>query len=84
MEIKPDLKNMLVWRHATGSKNFLMLIPEIFFCLQIFYPSYAYPGERSKLFALSFYSLFSVFDFSYPLSSAQVSLDCAILGRQTN
>ena len=42
---------------------------------------------ESKVNNFSSASLFSCsccFDFSYPLSPAQVSVDCAILGRQIN
>ena len=40
----------------------------------------AYPVDQSKLLVLSSASMFNCsycFDFSYPLSSLQVSLDCA-------
>ena len=67
---------------------FLMVIPEKkIFLSQIYCTSYAYAGEQSKLLVLcsaSFFSYSCCFDFSYPLSSAQVSLDCATLGRQMN
>ena len=46
-----------------------------------------YPGEQSKLLVLSsasFFSCLCCFDFSYPLYSAQVSLDFATLCRQTD
>ena len=66
---------MLVCRQPTGST------------INICYPSYADPGEQSKLLVLSSASFFDCsycFDFSYPLSSAQVSLDCATLDHQIN
>ena len=50
-------------------------------------PSNAYPGEESKLLICSsgsFFSCLCCFDFSYPLSSAQVSLDCGTLALQIN
>ena len=52
---------------------------------QIYYPSLAYPGEQSKFLAFSSTSFFSsscCFDFSYPLPSTQVSLDCTTLDCQ--
>ena len=66
-----------------------MLIPEKkFFYSQkyIYYPSYAYPREESKLllYSASFLNCSCCFDFPYPLSFAQVSLDCTTLGRQLN
>ena len=54
---------------------------------QIYYPCYAYPGVQSKLLVLSSASFFSCscyFDLFYPLSSAQVPLDCATECRQIN
>ena len=54
---------------------------------QIYYPSLAYPGEQSKFLAFSSASFFSsscCFDFSYPLPSTQVSLDCTTLDCQIN
>ena len=45
--------------------------------------SYAYPAEQSKLLVLSS-ACSRCFDFSYLLSSVQVSLDCATLDRQIN
>ena len=54
---------------------------------QIYYPSHAYPGRQIELLALfsaSFFSCSCCFDFSYPMSSAQVSLDCATLDHQIN
>ena len=42
-------------------------------------------SEVNFLFFLLFiFNCSCCFDFSYPLSSAQVSLDCATLGRQIN
>ena len=65
-----------------------MLIPKNqIFSSQIYYPSYAYSEEQSKVLVLSSASFFSCsccFDFSYPLSFVQVSLNCITPGRQIN
>ena len=53
----------------------------------MYYPHYAYTGEQSKLLALSSASFFNCsycFDFSYPMPSAQFSLDCTTLDCNTN
>ena len=58
-----------------------------FFLVLIYYPSYAYPGNRSKLLTLfpaSFFSCLCCFDFSYSLSSEQISQDCTKLAHQIN
>ena len=64
-----------------------MLIPEKFFSHQ--YINLAMPTLESKvnflfLSSAQFFSCSRYFDFSYLLSSAQVSLDCATLGHQIN
>ena len=52
----------------------------------MYYPSYAYTGEQSKLVlsSSSFFNCSYCFDFSYPMSSAQFSLDCATLDCKIN
>ena len=84
------LENMLVCRHSTGSLRnaqvsfffffFLMLILEkkSFSYRYIILAMITLPGEQSKLLVLSSASFFNssyCFDFSYLLSSAQVSFD---------
>ena len=94
--VRPDLK--ICWFAITRSglpttrnlrvkKTFLMLIPEkTFLVTNIYYPSYPYPGEQSKLVlsSASFFNCSYSFDFSYPLSSVQDSLDHAKVDRQIN
>ena len=84
---------MLICLHPTGSTRNVR-VKKLFWCSflkKIFLVTnilvYSYSGEQSKLLVLSSASLFSCsccFDFSYPQSSAQVSLNCAALGRQMN
>ena len=82
-----SLKKMLLVCHETsGSKNFFDAHSfKKKFYSQIYYPSYAHHGEQSKLLVLSSAYFFSCcFGFFYPLSSAQVSLDCATQDHQIN
>ena len=80
-----------VYKKRVFQKKVLVLIPEKnLIYSQVYYPTisnYAFPGEQSKPLVLSSASVFNCsccFDFSYPQSSAQVSLNCATLGVQTN
>ena len=76
-----------VYKKRAGQNNFLILIPKKKGFLSQICPSYAYPAEKSKLLVLcstSFFICSYYFDFSYPLSLANVSLDCASLERQIN
>ena len=78
---KASLKNMLICRHSTGSTRKVWV--KIFFLMLI-------PPPFKKKSSASFLSCSYCFDFSYPLSSAQVSyplssaqvsLESATLGR---
>ena len=74
IDINTRLKNILVCSHLTRSTRKMWV-----------YPSYTYPAEQSKsldLSSTSFFNYLYCFDLSYPLSSTQVSLDCATLDRQ--
>ena len=66
---KASLKNMLICRHPTGSTR-KVWVKTFFWCL--------FPPKQ---ISASFLSCSCCFDFSYPLSSAQVSLESATLGR---
>ena len=86
-DLWPDLR--MYWfagarlglQQTCRSKNLFDADPWInLFSSQIYYPTYAYPGEQSKLLFLSSASYFSCsfcFYFPYLLHSGKVSSDCA-------
>ena len=89
------LKNMLLYRHSAGSTRNVRVknvFERSFLKKRFFSHKYVIQAvltlESKVIFIIisyvSFFNCFSCFDFSYPLCSAQVSLDCATLVRQIN
>ena len=77
--------NFLYFIESPGpvKKNFIVR-PDLKICW--FVEQSVCPVEQSEfvLLFVSFFSFLCCFDFSYPLLSVQVSLDCATLGHQIN
>ena len=77
----------LIYKKRASKKCFLVLILEKKFFSHKYIILATVRGEQSKLLVFSsasFFTCSSCFDFSYQLSPARVSLDCATLGHHIN